>query len=94
MEVVVIESKAFQTLTSTLEVAVEKITQVIAENQKLKDDRWLTVEEAAAHLGFEKQWVLKRKVELNASQEGMSVKFLKSELDAYMKARQLRANRK
>jgi hypothetical protein len=90
MEVVVLESKLYQSITE----AVESIKTVIAENQQLKDDRWLTVEEAAAHLGFEKQWVLKRKVQLKAFQEGMAVKFRKSDLDAYMTERQLIENRK
>lgn len=83
MEVIVIESKAFQNLTNTLEAAVTKITEVIAENEKLKDDHYMSAEQVAAYLGLEKQWVLRRKEEIGAVQFGIVPKFKKSRVDAY-----------
>ncbi|WP_285011304.1 helix-turn-helix domain-containing protein [Pedobacter faecalis] len=94
MEVVVIESKTFQTLTQTINSAVEKIESVMAENLRLKEDRWLSVDEAAKYIGFSKQWLLRRKVEFGVFQEGQAVKFKRSSLDAYMEKYRLISNRR
>lgn len=94
MEVVVIESKTFQTLTQTLNNAIEKIETVMAENVKLKDDRWMSVDDAAEYVGFSKQWLLRRKIQFQAFQEGTAIKFKKSSLDSYMEKSRLISQRK
>lgn len=90
MEVIVIESDAFKHLTKTLEKAVDKITDVMAENVELKEDRWMSVEDAAKYVGFERQWLINRKEDIGCFQEGTSIRFKKSDLDAYCKEKYIK----
>jgi excisionase family DNA binding protein len=88
MEVITIESETFKKFQSTLTLALSRIEAILEENAKLKDDRWMNPKQAAEYLGFKAQWVYRRKHELKASQMGTEIRFLKSELDAYMKSSQ------
>jgi|GEM_PF-1242516 len=87
MEVVVIESDTFKKLTKTLEIAMDTFLTVMDENQELKEDRWMSVEEAAKYVGFGKQWLHKRKEDIGFFQDGSSIRFKRSHLDAYCKGK-------
>jgi excisionase family DNA binding protein len=88
MEVIVVESDTFKRFEALITSAISKMENIMGENARLKEDRWMNAKEAAEYLGFKPQWIYKRKEELKASQKGTEVRFLKSELDAYMKSTQ------
>lgn len=90
MEVMVIEAEAFKKLEHTLKVVVQQFQTTMEENLELKEDRWMSVEEAARYVGFERQWLHRRKEEIGFFQDGASIRFKKSDLDAYCKERYIK----
>ena len=64
------------------------------ELKHLKDDRWMTLQEVQEYTGFSYDWVYKRRESIGFFQEGSSIRFKKSVVDAYMLANSITPKKK
>ena len=84
MEIIAIESTAFQTLISNIEKSRKITEDMFNQLKETKNDRYMDAKEVAVYTGFSTQWVKQRSSDIGAFQDGCGLRYLKSNVDAYM----------
>lgn len=86
MEVMTIEASAFKEMKGWIEEIKKTVTELAAENKKLKDNRLMDINETMEYTGFGKTWLLNHKEDIGYAQIGISgIRFYKENIDQYFK---------
>lgn len=91
MEVIVIGSEAWKALIFEIE-ETRKLTQAMFD--KMSDavqDRWLSPRDAAEYTGFKQSWIKARSAKIGAFQDGMGLRYKRSDIDKYMQKNSFKA---
>lgn len=90
MDVLTIESGAFQEMRGWIKDLKQTVTELAEENKKLKDNRLMDMNEAMEHTGYGKTWFMAHKEDIGYHQvEGGPIKFYKEDLDKFFKAHKI-----
>lgn len=85
MEVIVIGSEAWKALIFEIEETRKLIQAMFEKMSEAAQDRWLSPKEAAEYTGFKQAWIKQRSAKIGAFQDGMGLRYKRSDIDKYMK---------
>ncbi len=86
MDVIVISSEAWKALIFEIEEAKRIVKAMFEQMSADSQDKWLSPAQAAEYTGFKQAWIKARAAKIGAFQDGCGLRFLRSDIDAYMKS--------